>query len=170
MEDIIHEVFGTGRLLTAWQISARAFVMFFIAVVLIRISGMRSFGSKSAFDNIVVIMLGALLSRAVVGVSPFIPTVAGGITICVTHRVLAMLGTRFHFISNMLKGQYRILYKDGKLMKENLRRCDLSMGDLEEGIRLAGNVASLDEVKEVRMERSGQISVVRNETNHQPMR
>jgi uncharacterized membrane protein YcaP (DUF421 family) len=161
MEDLLIRIFGVGRDLDAGQMAARAFVMFFIAIVLVRLSGMRSFGSKTSFDIIVVIMLGAILSRAVVGVSPFLPTVAAAITICITHRVLAMLSSRIHFLSDLLKGTSYIIYKDGKLNKKNMTRCDLSMGDLEEGIRLAGNVSSLEEVKEVRMERSGQISVVK---------
>ncbi len=41
-----------------------------------------------------------------------------------------------------------------------MQKCDLSKGDIEEGIRLSGNVSSLSEVKEIRMERSGQISVI----------
>jgi uncharacterized membrane protein YcaP (DUF421 family) len=161
MEDLLIRIFGEGRDLDAAQMAARAFVMFFIAIVLVRLSGMRSFGSKTSFDIIVVIMLGAILSRAVVGVSPFLPTVAAAITICITHRVLAMLSSRIHFLSDLLKGTNYIIYKDGKLNKKNMTKCDLSMGDLEEGIRLAGNVSSLEEVKEVRMERSGQISVVK---------
>jgi uncharacterized membrane protein YcaP (DUF421 family) len=122
---------------------------------------MRSFGAKTAFDIIVTMMLGALLSRAVVGVSPFFPTLSAAVTICIVHRVLAMLSLRFHFISNLLKGKDLILYKDGKLMENNMRKADISMGDLEEGVRQAGNVSSLSEIKEARMERSGEISVVK---------
>ena len=161
MEEFFLKVFGTGTDLTPGHMTARAFVMFFIALILIRISGMRSFGSQSPFDAIIVIMLGAILSRAVVGASPFLSTVFAGITICVVHRLLAMLCTRNHVISNFLKGKARILYKDGKIDRKNMLRCDISDGDLEEGIRLSANASSLDKLKEVRMERSGKISAVK---------
>ena len=163
MEELLLNIFGSGDVLTPGQMAARAFIMFFIALILIRISGMRSFGSKSAFDNIIVIMLGAILSRAVVGASPFIATVSGAITLCVIHRVLAILSTRFHFLSDLLKGKDIILYKDGNIQKANMLRADITNGDLEEGIRLAANVNSFENVAEVRMERSGQISVVKRE-------
>jgi len=161
MEEIIKQLFGEGRDLTSAQMAARAFVMFFIALILIRVSGMRSFGAKSAFDNIVVIMLGALLSRAVVGVSPFVPTVVAGVSLCATHRILAILGARIHFISDLLKGKDQLLYKDGQLFKNNMRKADISPGDLEEGMRLAANTSSFEKIKEIRMERSGKISVVK---------
>ena len=161
MDELAYDLFGTGRDLTAVQMTMRAFVVFIISVFLIRLSGMRSFGSKSAFDNIVVILLGAILSRAVTGVSPFFPTIAAATAICVTHRILAMLAARFHGVSVLLKGESRIVYKDGKLNKKNMLRAGLSEGDLEEGVRLAGNVPSLNDTEEVRMERSGQISVIK---------
>jgi uncharacterized membrane protein YcaP (DUF421 family) len=161
MEEFLQLVFGVGRDLTIGHMAARAFVMFFIALVVIRISGMRSFSSMSAIDNIVAIMLGALLTRAVVGVSPFLPTVGAAVSLCITHRVLAMLSTRFHFISDLLKGKECILYKDGQLFRDKMRKADITDGDLEEGIRLAANTSSLDKVKEVRMERSGKISAVK---------
>ena len=53
-----------------------------------------------------------------------------------------------------------MLYKDGTIQKDNMLKADITNGDLEEGIRLAANVNSLQKVREVRMERSGQISVV----------
>ena len=71
-----------------------------------------------------------------------------------------MLCTRFHFLSNLLKGTDLMLYKDGTIQKENMLKADITNGDLEEGIRLAANVNALQKVSEVRMERSGQISVV----------
>jgi uncharacterized membrane protein YcaP (DUF421 family) len=157
----LYNLFGVGENLTPGQMALRAFAMFFVALVLIRISGMRSFGSKSAFDNIIVIMLGAILSRAVVGASAVVPTVFAGISLCVTHRILAMLSARFHIVSSLLKGKDHILYKDGEVYHNNLMKADISNGDLEEGIRLAGNASSLENIKEVRMERSGQISVVK---------
>ena len=106
-------------------------------------------------------MLGAILSRAVVGASPFMSTVAAGIVLCIVHRLLAMVAARSHTISHLLKGREGILYKEGRLYEDNIKRFNLSMGDIEQGIRIAGNVTSLDEVKEVWMERSGQISVIK---------
>jgi len=61
------QLFGAGRELDALQMSARAFVLFFLMLVLVRVAGRRAFGRKSSFDTIIVITLGALLSRVVVG-------------------------------------------------------------------------------------------------------
>jgi uncharacterized membrane protein YcaP (DUF421 family) len=60
-----------------------------------------------------------------------------------------------------MKGRPHTLYKDGKIDRKNMLRCDISDGDLEEGIRIAANVSSTDELKEVRIERSGTISAVK---------
>ena len=77
----IKELFGSGEHLTALQMAVRAFIMFFITLALIRFGGMRIFGKKTAFDNILVIMLGAILARGVVGASPFFSTVAASAAI-----------------------------------------------------------------------------------------
>ena len=160
MQETILLIFGQGEELSVGQMSARAIFMFFIALALIRLSGRRSFGSRSPFDNIVVIMLGAILSRAVVGASPFVATVVAGIVICVIHRLLAIIAARNHRISTLIKGREGLIYKDGMLNTTNMKRYNLSMGDLLQGIRAKGNVSSLDEVREIWMERSGELSVI----------
>ena len=161
MEQFIEHLFGSGDELGVLQMSARAFLMFFIALILVRISGRRSFGAGSPFDNIVVIMLGAILSRGVVGASPLVSTIGAGIVICVVHRLLAILAARSHTAGRYLKGGHGLLYKNGELNKKAMQRFNLSVGDVEQGVRLAGNVGSLEEVREVWMERSGQISVIK---------
>src|SRR5947209_8494309 len=64
------EIWGVKENIAPLEIAARAFVMFFIALALIRISGMRAFGSGSAFDNIIVFLIGAILSRGVIAATP----------------------------------------------------------------------------------------------------
>src|SRR5438270_7713215 len=114
--------------------------MFFITLALIRISGMRAFGSKSAFDNIIAIMLGAILSRPVVGASDFFPTIVAGFVLAAIHKILALISVNNATISHLIKSKERSLYKDGKLNKRNMRSCGVSMGDLMEGLRHNANI------------------------------
>jgi uncharacterized membrane protein YcaP (DUF421 family) len=88
---LINELFGDGQDLNALQMGCRAFVVFFIAVLLLRIAGMRAFGKKSAMDATIAIMLGAILSRSVVGVSPFFPTITAALVLACVHRLMAWL-------------------------------------------------------------------------------
>lgn len=163
MNEVIITLFGEGKDLNSLQMGTRAFILFFITLFLIRMAGMRAFGTKSAYDNIIVIILGALLSRAIVGASPFLPTVIAGTVLALTHRVLGWIAVRNSTISHFLKGKEMVLYKNSEINKSNLMKCNISYGDLLEGVRLAANTKNLNNVDEIYMERSGQISVVKKE-------
>jgi uncharacterized membrane protein YcaP (DUF421 family) len=156
-------LFGHGKDLDALQMCCRAVALFFITLVLIRISGMRSFGAKTAFDSIIVIMLGAILSRAVTGASPAIPTILAGLVMCLIHRLLGLLAVHSKAVGKLIKGTALTLYKNGEPHRENMRRCNISMNDLAEGVRLEVNSDSMAQVKEVIMERNGKISVIKLE-------
>ena len=160
----INVIFGTGEELTAWQMAARAFVMFFIALLLIRIGGMRIFGKKTAFDNILVIMLGAILSRGVVGASPLFSTVAAAAVMVLIHKILGWLAMKHIWVGKIVKGYRHVLYKDGEVIHKNLRKTSISEDDLMEGVRVETHSDSLKEVKEIYMEKTGQISVVKQST------
>jgi uncharacterized membrane protein YcaP (DUF421 family) len=120
-------VFGEGKDLDTLQMSCRAVVAFLITLLLIRIAGIRTFGKKSAFDNVIIIMLGSILSRVVVGASPFIPTTVACLAFVLVHWL----------------------------------RVRISDKDLKEGLRLEINDESFDDVKEIFIERSGEISIVK---------
>jgi uncharacterized membrane protein YcaP (DUF421 family) len=160
---LMDELFGHGKDLNSLQMCCRAFVMFFITLALIRISGMRSFGAKSAFDSIIVIMLGAILSRAVTGASPAIPVIMAGLTTAVIHRILAMLSVNNKTLGHLIKSKEKSLYKNGKFNQRNMKISSISMGDLMEGVRLSANVDTLDDVAEIFIERNGEISVIKKQ-------
>jgi uncharacterized membrane protein YcaP (DUF421 family) len=158
--DLINELFGHGKDLNSLQMSVRAISVFFIALILIRFTGMRVFGIKSAFDTCIIIMLGAVLSRAVVGASPFIPTVVGSAALSVVYKIIAWLSVSNPSISHLVKGKPLSLYKDGILNGRNMKRCTLSYGDVMEEVRLLLNQNSMDNISEIFMERTGKISVI----------
>ena len=156
----INEVFGQGQDLSALQMSLRAIVIFFIALMLIRFTGMRVFGIESAFDTCIIIMLGAVLTRTIVGASPFIPTVVAAAALVTVHKIIAIVSVKNQTVSHLVKGIPYSLYKEGKLNDKNLRRCLLSFGDIMEEVRLKLNQNNLDNVDEIFMERTGKISVI----------
>ena len=161
MNELIFKLFGEGKELNTLQMADRAFVMFFITLFFIRIAGMRAFGQKSAFDLILVIMLGAILSRAVTGASAFIPTIAAGAVLAVVHRLLGLASVYSEFIGSIVKGNKIILFKNNKMIKKNMITCSVSFKDLQEEVRLILNETNMDNVEEIYMERSGKISVVK---------
>ena len=156
----IYELFGQGDHLNILQMSLRAIVIFFIALMLIRFTGMRVFGIETAFDSCIIIMLGAVLTRAIVGASPMIPTIAASIALVVVHKIIAFISVKNQTISHLVKGIPYSLYQDGKLNDKNLRKCLLSFGDIMEEVRLKLNENSLENVEEIFMERTGKISVI----------
>jgi uncharacterized membrane protein YcaP (DUF421 family) len=158
----INNLFGSGEQLTPLQMGARAFIMFFITLALIRIGGMRIFGKKTAFDNILVIMLGAVLARGVVGASPFFSTVAAAAVMVIIHKILALLAMKYIWIGKIVKGVHRPLYKNGELNWKNMSIATISKDDLMEGVRLQLNSDSLEDVKEAYIEKNGQVSVIEN--------
>lgn len=156
-------LFGEGENQTTLQMSLRAVVIFVITLLLLRIAGRRSFGMKSPFDNIIVILLGAILSRAVVGASEFLPTISAATVIAVLHRFGAWLGALNIKFGALIKGQKIPLFEDGKLIHENMKRALISESDLYSSLRNNMHVEDFESIKSAYMENNGQISFVEKE-------
>ena len=107
MNDIINNLWGEGDQLNALQMGIRAFLMFLIALLFIRLSGKRAFAKKSPFDNVIVIMLGAVLARGVVGASPFFSTVAAAAMMMMIHRPWSDIRTIVNMTDAMLFSPWR---------------------------------------------------------------
>src|SRR3978361_498953 len=109
---ILIKIFGEGKDLNALQMSSRGVVMFVIALVLIRVSGRRSFGVRSPLDNIITISLGAIMSRAVVGASDFVPVVLTCFVIVLLHRMVGWLIARSKGFGRVIEGDKMVLFED----------------------------------------------------------
>jgi uncharacterized membrane protein YcaP (DUF421 family) len=161
--DTINYLVGEGEKLNLLQMSIRAFSMFIIMLILMRITGLRTFAKKSSIDNIVVIMLGAILARGVVGASPYWSTVAASVVMVLMHRGFAWLSVKNKKIERLIKGSYIKLYHDGAIINNSLEKTGMSENDLHESLRLETNKLTLSEVDTAFMETNGRISFILKE-------
>jgi uncharacterized membrane protein YcaP (DUF421 family) len=163
MQEFLHALFGQGEPLTTLQVAVRSFVMFLITLVLIRIGGLRIFGKKSAFDVIVSIMLGAILSRGIMGASPFWQTVASGFVLVLVHRLISLACIKSKRFAILVSGRPVILYKDGQYNWKNMTLHSLSENDLKESLRISTGLDRLDDIRTATLERSGKISFIKKQ-------
>ena len=159
----IQYLVGEGEHLTILQMSVRTFITFIILLVLIRLAGGRTFAKRSAFDNIIVILLGAVLARGVVGASPYWSTVASSVVMVIMHRLIAWLSVKNRKFEKLVKGMYIKLYHDGALIDNNLERTGMSENDLHESLRLETKKLTLAEIETAYMETNGRISFILKE-------
>lgn len=155
-------VFGSGQDLDSLQMAARAAAAFIGALVCIRISGRRSFGQRSPFDYVVAILLGATLSRVIVGASPAIPTVAASLVIVLLHRALAWCCLRSPMLERLVGGAERELYREGRFDEKQMAAALITRTDLLETARQQLGSNDLSGVRAAMLERNGEISLLRD--------
>lgn len=157
----IETIFGSGKELNMLQMTCRGIAAFFVALIMIRLAGQRTFGKQSALDNVVMIMLGAVLSRAVVGASGIMPVIGACTAMSLTHRILGWLSTYHDWIGRIVKGNQFCLYRNGREETRTMKKLLISSKDLMEGVRMQLNADSLEDVDSIYIERNGELSVIK---------
>lgn len=153
-------LFGEGSDLESWQMALRAVLIFFVALLLIRASGRRSFGQHTPFDACVTVLLGAVLSRAVVGASPFWATVAAGASLVFVHRALSVAIGRWPRLEDVVSGREVVVIRDGALDARAMGDALLTERNLREAVRRKMGRSDFSRVELAILERDGRITVI----------
>ena len=146
--------------LTCMQVVARAAIIFFASLVIVRIADKRFFAKKTAFDVILGFILASMLARAINGSERLVPTIAAGVVLALLHQLLGWLACRSRTLGGWIKGHSQTLIEDGEVDRTRLRKHHIADDDLVEDLRLKG-VERPEEVKLARLERSGEVSVIK---------
>src|SRR5947208_16369672 len=77
--------------LTFVQILLRGIMVFLVALATVRVGHKRSLSRKTPFDAVLLVILAAVLSRAINGSAAFFPTLSGGVVLVLIHRLFAFL-------------------------------------------------------------------------------
>jgi len=161
--DFLYSAFGVGveaQHLSLVQVLLRAVLIFFSALIIVRVADKRFFARKTAFDLILGFTLASMMARAINGSEQLGPTIGAGFTLAFLHRLLGWLAFRWPRFGGWIKGHSQTLVENGEVDRDRLARHHIALDDLLEELRLQG-VESPQDVKLARLERSGEISVIK---------
>ena len=146
--------------LTIPQIALRAVFVFLVWLAIVRMADRRLLGKYSAFDVVLAVMLGSVLSRAINGSAPLWGTLAAAAVLVAMHWILTFLSFHWHAFGHVVKGLPRTLIVEGKVYEDELRRNFITSHDLGEMLRLQGRIDDPAQARLATLERNGQISAI----------
>lgn len=145
---------------SALQMALRTVLIYAATLAIVRVGSKRFLSQATAFDAIVAIMLGSIMSRAINGSAPLLPTIAAGIILVGLHWLIAAIAYSSDWFGFLVKGEPVLLIKDGRLNERGLRGSSISHRDLEEALRIESHVTEPEKVQLAYLERNGGISVI----------
>lgn len=158
--DWLHAVFGTKDHLSALQECARAVLIFFYGLALVRIAGRRVFGKWAALDIVVSIIVGSNLSRIVTGNSPVVGTLLATTLLLAMHWFFAHLAARSPALSRLVEGRSIRIADLGRLDPAEAKRHAVTEADLGEALHQSG-IERIEETRAITLEPSGKLTILK---------
>src|SRR5215475_14811046 len=149
--------------LTFLQVSVRGVVVFIAALIMVRLSTKRSLAERTAFDAVLVVIIGSMLARVINGSEAFFPTLGTGFVLVLLHRLAGLAAYYSHTFGILVKGEPAMLVQNGRIQRKNMFWNHISKHDLEEDMRLEAKSDDLSKIQIARLERSGDISFIKAE-------
>ena len=149
------------RNLTFLQISLRGIIVFLVTLVAVRLGHKRSLSRKTPCDSVLLVILAAVLSRAINGSAAFFATLGGSVVLVALHRLFAFLTFYSHRFGILVKDRPDVIVRDGQCDASMMWRNHVSTHDLDEDMRLSVHTDDLSKIWVARMERSGDISFIK---------
>jgi uncharacterized membrane protein YcaP (DUF421 family) len=163
VRDALEMLLGLGRDagdIATGQMALRALVVYVFTLIIVRLGSKRFLGKPTAFDVILGIMLGSVMSRGINGSAGLVPTLAGAAVLVAMHWLFAALSYHTSWFGDLVKGKPVLLIEEGRVRREAMRQTSLTENDLREALRLQGMRADPSGVRLAYLERNGNISVI----------
>lgn len=146
-----------------WAFVLRAVAVYFLLLLLLRLSGKRTMGQFTAFDMLLVVLLGNAVQNALLGSDT---SVIGGLLLAATlialNWLVGLASARSAKVENWVEGVPVLLARDGRVFRDVLRRELISKEDFERTMREAGCLDVAD-IRLAVLETDGHITLITRE-------
>ncbi|MGE3621200.1 MAG: DUF421 domain-containing protein [Acidimicrobiia bacterium] len=143
------------------EIVLRSVVVYALLWLLLRAMGKRELSEVTAFEMVILVVLGDLVQN---GVTQEDMSITGSALAVTTMGLLAVTSSavshRFRRVRPLLEGEPSVVVRDGVVLDEVLRLQRITRAELDEGARKQG-IADLDQVRWGILEADGTLSFVR---------
>lgn len=139
----------------------RAAMIYAFLLLLMRISGRRTLGEMTAFDFVLLLVIGEATQQALLGedfsvMNAFVVIA----TLVFIDIVLSLIKRRSKSVDRWLDGMPTVLMRDGRVYHDRLWKARLEVSDILESARKCQGVASLQDIRHAILERDGNISII----------
>src|SRR5437667_12278479 len=93
------------RELTFLQVATRGVIIFIATLIMVRLSSKRSLAEKTAFDAVLVVIIGSMLTRVINGSEALFPTLGAGFVLVLLHRLFGLAAYYSHILGIIVKVQ-----------------------------------------------------------------
>src|SRR5688572_5210814 len=112
MGDLLKEFSEAGRDIGAAEMAVRACIVYVCALAIVRLGNQRFLRKPTAFDAVLGIIIGSVVSRGITGNAPLWPALSAGLVLVLVHSALAALSLHSHRFGMLVKGQPRLLVEN----------------------------------------------------------
>lgn len=153
----------TALSLPWWEFMLRGLIVYVVLLTLLRLSGKRTLGEFTAFDFLVIVLLGEAVQGVMVGGDE---SLFGGLIVAATvvavNYAVGFFSTRSERFDRLIEGDPVVIISDGRMIERQLKRNNLPVGDVDEAMR-GENISDIAEVRLAVLEPSGKISFIKRE-------
>ena len=143
-----------------WEFVLRALVVYFFLMGLLRVTGKRQVGQLAPFDLVLLLVLSNAVQNSMNGGDS---SITGGVilasSLVAINWVVGYLAFRSKRLEGLIEGRPELLIHGGKVDREAMRRCHMTMHELEAALRAEG-CCGPDHVRFAVLENNGHVTVI----------
>jgi uncharacterized membrane protein YcaP (DUF421 family) len=148
-----------------WELVVRAIVVYFVVMLMLRLSGKRAVGQFTPFDMVLLILIGNAVQNGMNGGDNSLPAALLLCAVLVSlNYTMAYLTSRNRKLHELVEGVPVLLARKGKVFEAVLQRENISRQDFDEGLRQAEN-GKVEDIEYAMLESNGKISYVMKDSS-----
>jgi len=144
-----------------WEFVLRAIAVYFVVLLMTRLSGKRAVGQSTPFDVLVIVLLGTAVQNSLIGDDT---SLLGGLILAATllalNWLVGMISARNSRIDKLVQGSPTILARNGQIAWKELVKRNVSYQDFEVAKR-AADCRDDNEIEMAILETSGEITILK---------